>query len=58
MVGLQIDNIELMKFTNERENKVEYVQLTKALMAKNGRQSPPRFWSSSTYILLLSVKKC
>ena len=43
MVGLQIDNIELMKFTNERENKVEYVQLTKALMAKNGRQSPPRF---------------
>ena len=37
MVGLQIDNIELMKFTNERENKVEYVQLTKALMAKNGR---------------------
>lgn len=45
MTGLKIDNIELMKYTNERENKVEYIQLTKALMDKRGEQaaSPIKF---------------
>ena len=45
MTGLKINNIELMKYTNERENKVEYIKLTRALMAKRGENaaSPSKF---------------
>ena len=32
MSGLKVDNIRLMKFTNERENRVEYSKLAKELL--------------------------
>ena len=34
MLGLQVDNIELMKFMNERRNELDYVKLTQALLSK------------------------
>ena len=34
MLGLQVDNIELMKFMNERKNELDYVKLTQALLSK------------------------
>ena len=34
MLGLQVDNIELMKYMNERRNELDYVKLTQALLSK------------------------
>ena len=34
MLGLQVDNIDLMKHTNERKNEVDYAKLTQDLLSK------------------------
>ena len=34
MLGLHVDNIELMRHMNERKNELDYVQLTTALLNK------------------------
>ena len=34
MLGLQVDNIQLMKHMNERRNELDYVKLTQEMLSK------------------------
>ena len=34
VTGLQVSNIELMKYTNDRENMIDFVKLTNELSNK------------------------